>query len=258
MVIKASKMQILRVLRGFLANRVLVRIFLFVLLMAFVPLFQFVWNVDPAELFALNSNDCTLDFNSESNSDFFRGQFLKSLPFYPFNLLGSSSCMPNANFTLNVFREIMDKKLLNSGAKALSIGDQSASAVSALRKLGFSDAYGVNQRSFSSLLRKGFVYQLAFEDGSFDFVFSSDLDRVSVPALLVLEIERVLKPGGAGAVLMGVSSSNPGSLIKTAAPISTFLKNSNVVQVGSIESFTLVIFKKRSNDGQSELPINNE
>nr|DAD20169.1 TPA_asm: hypothetical protein HUJ06_021632 [Nelumbo nucifera] len=75
-------------------------------------------------------------------------------------------------------------------------------------------------------MRKSFTYKLEFKDNSFDFVFSRALDRVSVPALLVFDIERVLRPGGVGSVLVDITSSNTGGLIKSATPISSFLKSS--------------------------------
>lgn len=84
-----------------------------------------------------------------------------------------------------------------------------------------------------------------YEDDSFDFVFSRDLDKVSVPALLLLEVERVLKPGGVGALLVGVTGSHPNDLIRAATPVSSSLRSSNVVHVSSVNDLSLVVFKKR-------------
>ena len=45
--------------------------------------------------------------------------------------------------------------------------------------------------------RKASVYELPFEDGSFDAVFSHALlEHLSAPAAAILELRRVLKPGG--------------------------------------------------------------
>ncbi|XP_057509134.1 uncharacterized protein LOC130791819 [Actinidia eriantha] len=90
-----------------------------------------------------------------------------------------------------------------------------------------------------------FRVELDFKDNYFDFVFSRALDKVSFPALLVLEIEHVLQPGGTSAMLVGASSFYSGGLIRSATPVSSFLKSSSVVHVCGIRSLTLVIFKKR-------------
>ncbi|GFS30875.1 peptide upstream protein [Actinidia rufa] len=127
----------------------------------------------------------------------------------------------------------------------LCVGEGSASAVSALRELGFSNAFGADRHPSFSLLRKHFVYELDFKDDYFDFVFSRALDKVSFPALLVLEIEHVLQPSGTSAMLVGASSFYSGGLIRSATPVASFLKSSSVVHVCGIRSLTLVIFKKR-------------
>ncbi|XP_042945126.1 uncharacterized protein LOC122278966 [Carya illinoinensis] len=157
----------------------------------------------------------------------------------------SVHCKENVNLTVNVVRELVDKNLLKYNAKALFVGDGPAFAVLALRDLGFSNACGVYGHRFFSLTRKQFVHQLDYMDNSFDFVLSRDVDLVSIPALLVLEIERVLSPGGIGAMLVGASGSAPNGLIRSATPVSSLLKSSTVVHVGYMHNFTLVVFKKR-------------
>ncbi|XP_043702228.1 uncharacterized protein LOC122652527 [Telopea speciosissima] len=242
----------LQVLHGTLARWVLFRAFLFVSAITIIPLLQ-LRNDEPAKLLAVISDDCVPnddDVVASSNPHFLPGgHFLKPVstyvvPFIP-SPLSVVSCKEDANFTFNLFKELMDRQLLHSGAKALCVGEGSASAVSALQHLGFSDALAADRHPFFSLMRKRLIYGLKFQDHSFDFVFSRALDRVSVPALLVLEIERVLRPGGIGAMLVRVSSSNPGSLIKSAAPVSSFLKSSSVIDVRGFNFFTLVVFKKR-------------
>ncbi|XVF76459.1 hypothetical protein PTKIN_Ptkin13bG0268000 [Pterospermum kingtungense] len=158
---------------------------------------------------------------------------------------GLAQCEEDGNLTTSVVRELMEKQVLSHSAKALCVGDGSVSAVVALRKLGFSDVTGVYKHPFFSLKHKKLVYELDYEDNSYDFVLSRDLDKVSVPALLVLEIERVLKPGGIGAMLVGISGSDPTSLIRSATPVSSLLKASSVVHVDYVNEFTLVVFKKK-------------
>uniref|UniRef100_A0A7N0UM42 Methyltransferase type 11 domain-containing protein n=1 Tax=Kalanchoe fedtschenkoi TaxID=63787 RepID=A0A7N0UM42_KALFE len=167
-----------------------------------------------------------------------------------FPLLGSVRpiiCAQNENATLAVFKEIMNDGLLDDGAKAICIGEGSTSAVSALHELGFRNALNVADggRGRSHHSNSNYGYELDYEDNSFDFVFSRVVDRISVPALLVLEIERVLRPGGAGAMIVGSRNLYSGGLIRSATHISAYLKSSDVVNVRAVGSFTLVMFKKR-------------
>ncbi|XP_031397420.1 uncharacterized protein LOC116208225 [Punica granatum] len=170
----------------------------------------------------------------------------------------SAYCGEYVNLTKAVVWELTGKNLLDYSGRTLCAGGGSGACVLALRELRFSDASGVNRLPFFSLKQKRLVYELEYEDNSFDFVLSRDLDRVSVPALLVLEIERVLKPGGVGAVLVGLSGSDTSSLIRSASPVSSLLKASSVVHVGYLNDFTLVVFKKKFESvsffGQFTLP----
>ncbi|KAJ4978725.1 hypothetical protein NE237_009505 [Protea cynaroides] len=251
----ASNALRLEILHGSLVKLVLLRAFLFVSVITIIPILQ-LRNDEPAELLAVISDDCPpIDDDVVASSDphFLPGnQFLKPVSAYVVSFIPSSpsvvSCKENANFTLHLFEELMSRQLLHSGAKALCVGEGSASAVSALQQLGFSDALATDRHPFFALLRKRLIYGLKFQDHSFDFVFSRALDRVSVPALLVFEIERILKPGGIGAMLVRSSSSERSSLIKSATPVSSFLKSSSVIDVRSINFFTLVVFKKRFDD----------
>ncbi|KGN58954.1 uncharacterized protein LOC101213900 [Cucumis sativus] len=241
--LKAVKWQIIH---GALARRIVVRIFLLALAVSAVPLLHIFMGADFGVIPSVIFRDCAVKYGDveakvSRGSYMFQGHFLNSI-WVPFVAM---HCEEYKNLTTNVVAELMEKKLLNHTAKSLCVGEGSGSAVLALRDIGFSDVIGVGQHRFFSLRRKQFVYELDFKSGYFDFVFSRDLDRYSVPALLVLEIERVLRPGGIGAVIVSTSESMPNNLIRAATPVSSLLKTSTVMHVGHVNNLTLVVFKKK-------------
>ena len=194
----------------------------------------------------ITSGDCAIHLG-ESTANFtpswYMFQYRHLNPVW--SAIEPTQCKEYVNLTVNVVRELRSKKLLSSGGKALCIGEGSSLAVNALRNLGFSDVYDVDEHRFFSLKRRQFVYEIDYKEKSFDFVYSRDLDIVSVPALLVLEIERVLSPGGIGAVLVSTNGATANSLIRSATPISSVLKTSSIVHVNRLDNFTLVVFRKR-------------
>lgn len=263
---KALKCQILH---GYIARRVLRRTLMIATAISLFPLLHVLSGGNPAFFAPANSENCAADSGN-------LGQLMLSgVSFFPTWMLvpirgsfESFECKEDVNLTVNVVGELMSKHLLDYSAKVLCAGEGSSACVYALHELGFANTCGVYGHPFFSLKHKHLIYELSYDDNSFDFIFSRDLDKVSVPALLVLEIERVLKPGGIGAMLVGVSGSNPNSLIRSAMPVSSLLKASSVVHVGFMNDFslgvmndfTLVVFKKRVENvgffGQYRLPDN--
>ncbi|XP_057778380.1 uncharacterized protein LOC130997137 [Salvia miltiorrhiza] len=234
-----------QLLRGPIVRRVLLRAFMLVLALIVISMMQIAREVRVIEPIISNIDDCPL--NVGSNHGLNRTNLSKG---FAFPVLGAP-CVESENLVRAVFEELMEKKLLHSDARALCVGEGSSSAAVALRGLGLTNAVGVDRHPFFSLFQRRFVYELAFEDGSFDFAFSRDLDRVSVPALLVLEIERVLRPGGTGAMLVGGRRLYSGGLVRSAATVASFLKSSDVVQLCGFGSFSVVIFKKRLENSAS-------
>lgn len=233
-----------QILHGSIARRMFFRAFFIAAAMSVVPLIHILSGSYMRMFNFVNTMDCASELGNDNvNLDpskfIFQTRFLNPI----WGTFDSEQCKQDVNLTVSVVRELMGKQLLN-GDKALCVGEGSASAVMALQDLGFPNARGVYEHRFFSLKRRQFVYEIDYEDKSFDFVFCRDLDKVSVPALLVLEIERVLSPGGIGAMLVGSSGSAPNSLIRSATPISSLLKSSSVVHVNYISNFTLVVFKK--------------
>ncbi|MCD7457411.1 hypothetical protein HAX54_035034 [Datura stramonium] len=244
-----------QILHGSLVKRLILKGFLFVTVMIVVSFVQMAHVIRNSEPMVLNFDVCPLNFGSNQYMNITK--FLKPVSGLAFPLFGASlmKC-DDYNLIQNVFKELMEKNFLDLNANALCVGKKSWSAALALRELGLSNAIGVDAHPYFSLLWRRFVYELDHEDNSFDFVFSRDLDRVSVPALLVLEIERVLRPGGTGAMLLGSSSYYGGNLIKgnlirSATPVASFLKSSDVVHVCGVGTYTLVMFKKRSEIAES-------
>nr|GMD71243.1 peptide upstream protein [Ipomoea batatas] len=221
----------LQILHSFM-RRLLLKIFMFWAALIAISFLQIATELRKPELFGLNP--------------YFNFTLLPNPIYIPLFGMSVASRIENKNLTKNVFMEVIGNGFLDSNAKALCVGEGADAAVLALQELGFSDVFGINVHPSFSLLRRKFVYEIEFEDNCFDFVFSRALDRVSVPALLVLEMERVLSPGGTGAMLVGASNFySAANLVRLATPVSSFLKSSDVVHVCNVGSLTLVLFKKR-------------
>ncbi|XP_057779441.1 uncharacterized protein LOC130998020 [Salvia miltiorrhiza] len=197
------------VLRGPLVRRVVLTAFVLVLLLILL---------------------CVLQMGREvrviSNGD---GCNLAGLPLFGASP-APSSCEERENLTKSAFQELMANNFLQSDATVLCVGERSAAAALALRHLGFFNAFAAERRPLFSLLKRRFAYVLDFADHRFDFVFSEDLDRI-----LVLEMERVLRPGGTGSVLIARGAHSAAAL----------LKSSDVVRVFGVGASTMVVFKKR-------------
>ncbi|XP_028775134.1 uncharacterized protein LOC114732029 [Neltuma alba] len=249
-----------QILKGSVARRVLFRAFLLASALSVVSLVRVPSNLNLGALAPITYNDCIADSDSTivtltQSSYLFPSRVLNTF----WGSFDSMNCKQDVNLTVTVVKELMGKQFLDCNAKSLCIGEGASKAALAMQQLGFSSVNGVHKHRFFSLKQKKIVYELHFQDSSFDFVFSRDLDKVSVPALLVLEVERVLKPGGIGALLVGASRSNPNDLIKSATPVSSLLRSSSVVHVGHINQLNLVVFKKRfdntSSSNNYSLPV---
>lgn len=209
--------------------RVVLRAFMLVFIVLLLCLMQMGHEIRVIEPF-WDSDGCSSPENESNLTGILDSGSNFALP-----LFGSSPapCEERENFTGAVFRILMEKNLLQSDARVLCVGEKSASAVLALRHLGFFNVFGVERHPFFSLLKRGFAYDLSFDDNHFDFVFLEDLDRVSAPSLMVMEMERVLRPGGTGSLLLRRQSRL------------VFLKRFDLVHVSDVGSFALMAFNKR-------------
>lgn len=215
----------------FLKWRVVLRAFMLVFIVILLCLMQMGHEIRVIEPVTTDADECSLSKKLKFNLT----GILNSGSNFALPLFGSppAPCEERENFTGTVFRILMEKNLLQSDARVLCVGEKSASAVLALRHLGFFNAFGVERHPLFSLLKRRFVYDLSFDDNHFDFVFLEDLDRVSVPSLMVMEMERVLRPGGTGSLLLRHESQL------------VFLKRFNPVHVCDVGSFALMAFMKR-------------
>ncbi|XP_071700083.1 uncharacterized protein [Rutidosis leptorrhynchoides] len=215
---KAVKWQILR---GSLTWRLIIRAMFLVLAMVVLSFTRIANNIRSNEPIRIDFDTCSLN-------------------------IGSIACVDGENLTLGVIRELISNPMLGFDGRILSVGEGSDTIASRLRELGFSNAISAYKNPLLSLLRKQFEHKLAFESNSFDFVFSTSFDRTNVPALIVLEIERVLRPGGVAALLVSSVNFDTRSLVRSATPVSLLLRSSDIVHVCGIHTFTLIVFKKQS------------
>ncbi|PWA91218.1 Methyltransferase type 11 [Artemisia annua] len=216
--LKALKWQMIR---GVLARRMIIGCLCFVLAMVIVSFTRMAYEVQINEPVLVNLDQCSLDVALSENSRM------------------KISNVGGKNLTSSVVKELVNKKMLKFDDRALCVGEGSDSDVLTLREVGFNEVVGVYESTVSSV---------DFKANYFDFVLSRTVDRVPIPALLVLEIERVLRPGGIGAMLVGFSAFNMGSLVRSATPVSLLLRTSEILHVCGIGSFALIVFKKKLNN----------
>ncbi|RDX69676.1 hypothetical protein CR513_51176, partial [Mucuna pruriens] len=236
-----SKSSKLHALTGSIARRVFFRALLLASAVSLVSLLRFLSTVDLGSLTPKTYVDCVAVDDSENatltaGSYLFQSRILNTF----WGSFDSINCNNDTTLTSTIITELMGKRLLNYGSKSLCIGQASPVIVSAMQRLGFSSVIAVHKHPFLSPNPKNIVCHLKYNDSSFDFVFSKDVDKVSVPTLLVLEAERILKPGGIAALLVASSS------------VSSLLRSSTVVHLGHyVNGLKLVVFKKRSENTTS-------
>ncbi|CAH8311024.1 unnamed protein product [Eruca vesicaria subsp. sativa] len=196
-------------------------------------------------------DDCAVNFAFLgpflfSGNNLLSNTFLKPV----WNYLESEKCKKSINLTTQVITELKGLNLLRTDVKTLCIGQRSVSALLAMNSQGFSDArvaytppvFSFKHRKFSN----GGNYLLQYEDASFGFVLSTDV-VVETVSSVVYEIERVLKPGGTGAMMLLVGSDS-NELVRSVSPVSSLLKNSSVVHVGSFGEQVLVVFRRNGEE----------
>lgn len=230
------------ILDGPVARRVFFRAVVLASAITIVSLLRVLSRVDLGALASINYKDCVTISNSNPpnvtlnpGSYLFQSRILNNF----WGTFDSMNCKKDIILTVSVVKGLMGKHFVDWRAKSLCIGEASSMAVSVMELLGFSTVTGLHKPSLFSLKYKKILYKLDYQDSCFDFVFSRDLDKLQIPVSFVLEVERILKPGGIGALL-----------ITSASPLSSFLRSSTVIHVGSVNELNLVVFKKKSETQQ--------
>lgn len=159
----------------------------------------------------------------------------------------SEEAFPPANSTgLDAtLRELIARGWLSTSDNAICVGPGAAPAAVAMRGLGLRAA------AVAPAAAAAPCCGLLLATASFDFAFVAALDRVRVPARVVLEMERVIRPGRFGAVRRG-RLPGPAGLARAAAPVAALLRASDVVGALPVDGAAVVVFRKRG--GASPIP----
>ncbi|PKA64386.1 hypothetical protein AXF42_Ash009608 [Apostasia shenzhenica] len=143
----------------------------------------------------------------------------------------------------SAFRELISMSWLAAGDRAVFVGQDAFAAAASAKLLGLPVAVAASASACCAL---------PFEKDSFDFAFSAAMDRARVPARVVLEMERVLRPGCVGAVFrLRPGSARPEWLMRAAAPVSSLLRFSDVIGARAVNGSALVVFRKRGSGGSA-------
>lgn len=117
--------------------------------------------------------------------------------------------------------------------RAICVGPIPGGAAAKARQLGFQVTVG------------DACCGLPFVTSSVDFALALALDRARVPARVVLEMERVLRPGRVGAVVRTLAV-RPAGLMSAVAPVASLLRFSDVVGARAVNGSAVVVFRKRA------------
>ncbi|XP_038883488.1 uncharacterized protein LOC120074441 [Benincasa hispida] len=235
------------------ARRIFFRIFLFGSVISLIPILHILTSYDFKSFHLPKSPPCHAVARTAAGDQLPRGSYLFQGHFLNpvWDSFDSVHCQETVNLTVSIIKLLVNEKhLFNHSARALFVGGSSSSAASMLQDLGFSGAVGVDKGRFISLEKRVVGYKLDYSNDSFDFVLFKGKLKVSVPDLVVGEIERILAGGGIGAVVTGISS--PIS-IGLAGRVGKLLKSSCVVYSGNVNKLYISVFKKKQ---FHELPIN--
>ncbi|KAF2306495.1 hypothetical protein GH714_018592 [Hevea brasiliensis] len=114
------------------------------------------------------------------------------------DLYTSKDWIKAVHFYSSVFQDLITEGYLSPNSKSLCVETPNGQDVYALKEIGVSDSVGIFKKAFKPLVISSKTNRIAFDDDTFDFVFSGQggLDKASRPLDLASEISRTLKPEG--------------------------------------------------------------
>ncbi|KAJ0978342.1 hypothetical protein J5N97_013816 [Dioscorea zingiberensis] len=150
--------------------------------------------------FCLFSSPESLTFSTGGSAAFVRvtdGAASASSPIALRELWTSRDWRKTVDFYSSAFQTLAAEGFLSPASKALCVGSGSGHEVLALKEIGVPDAAGISRTRAPPLVSSGNLYRQPFKNGTFDFVFSTNLIEQSPrPVDLAAEISRTLKPEG--------------------------------------------------------------
>ncbi|XVF46167.1 hypothetical protein PTKIN_Ptkin03bG0005100 [Pterospermum kingtungense] len=100
------------------------------------------------------------------------------------------------DYYASVFQDLIAEGYLSPKSNSLCIETPTGEEVHALKRIGVSESIGISKRASPPLVLRGQAWKHPFKGNTFDFEFSSGLDRSGFPAEFGSEICRTLKSGG--------------------------------------------------------------
>ncbi len=135
---------------------------------------------------------------------------------------------------LDGFRDIFERNrgYIHGRSRALCLGARTGQEVKALWEIGI-DAVGVDLVPFPPYTVEGDFHDLAFDDETFDLVFTNVFDHALYPGKFCEEMERVLVPEGIVMIhlLIGYQGDQyTETMVYDSGPVKNLFKNMSVLE----------------------------
>ncbi|CAK7351951.1 unnamed protein product [Dovyalis caffra] len=118
---------------------------------------------------------------------------------HPVTTTAAATSRRTINHYLSVFQDLIVDGYLSPNSKSLCIETITGEEIIALKEIGVANSVGISKKSkkvkkYPPLILSN--YSLPFDDNTFDFQFTNNLDRSGQPDEFGSELCRTLKPGG--------------------------------------------------------------
>ncbi|XWS71910.1 hypothetical protein CRYUN_Cryun03dG0179100 [Craigia yunnanensis] len=100
------------------------------------------------------------------------------------------------DYYASVFQDLIAEGYLSPKSNSLCIETLTGEEVHALKRIGVSESIGISKKASPPLILRGQAWKQPFKGNTFDFEFSTGLERSGFPVEFSSEICRTLKPGG--------------------------------------------------------------